>query len=135
MYNCVDLRTGFKHALTCGRYETSDGRRVSADGTIPAAADAGCTAEQDGATETRLIWHHDTLEYAAPATPLGRDIWADWNLAEWKWAPQGRSANVVCEPSWWDKHSVESVTPTKRLDELASWDATARVWRLLHVAQ
>jgi hypothetical protein len=133
-------------------YETEDGRRPALDGTLPLGAG---TVEEDGGTETRLIWHHDTMEYApfqrldqvyTHRSLLGTpriytvyltgsgvcngqgDLWAGWNLRGRQVA--GETADVAVQPSWWEKHGLESPTPVVRLDELALWDRSDGLWRL-----
>ena len=84
----------------------------------------------DGETETRLIWHHDSLEYEVPFTPLRKTagdegMWDRWNLGR-----QPVTGNVVAEPSWWERYGVPTPTPTRALRDIADWDQEAGVWRL-----
>jgi hypothetical protein len=97
-------------------------RRALPDGSFPPPDDEAAP-EVDGGRVAKLIWHHDTLEYATPIKPRSDDMWEGWNL--------GRTAvmhNVVEQPPWWELHGLSIPTPDTRLHELAVFERG--LWRL-----
>jgi hypothetical protein len=93
---------------------------VAPDGRVPFPT--GTDLLQAGEASAKLIWHHDVLEMAPPASRPS-DMWQGWNLGA---LPV--KGGVVDEPSWPARWGVSAHPPVARLKDVATLDE--RGWKV-----
>ena len=104
---------------------------VKPDGIVPFPEGVDLIAA--GGKRCKLIWHHDSLEFAPPSPGPRDDMWSAWNFGKQEWS-DGFSAAADPAGPWWEKYqSVRQwgqQTPIVALREIAELDEAAGCWRL-----
>ena len=104
---------------------TANSEVVQPNGVVPFPA--GERLQSAGDKRCKLIWHHDSIEFAPPSAP-SEDMWKTWSFG----AEPTTAESVVDDPEgpWWVKYKRPKQTPIMRLDEIASFDAEKQQWVL-----